>query len=259
MDFSTGQEQPVWRALFHPKRRQIIRLLQEKPRTTGELSNFFDVTRFAVMKHLRVLEQADLIRVQREGRQRWNVLNLDRLQEAPADYLETWQPDQLFGENVDDLIEEMEAGVISLTYETTLPASPEKVFEAFILHINRWWPGRNLHGSEMIFEPRVGGRFYESADNDQAGVFLATITSLRPNEEIRLLGPMDAVKEAAISVISITLKAQEDKTHLKLTHRTAGEVDASLIPYYTGRWQERLDQNLKTFVRKGKVMDEREG
>lgn len=47
----------TWTALSDLKRRQIITLLEEKPRTTSELSSNFDVMRFAVMKHVKVLEQ----------------------------------------------------------------------------------------------------------------------------------------------------------------------------------------------------------
>jgi DNA-binding transcriptional ArsR family regulator len=46
----------IWTALPDPKRCQIT-LLEKKPRTTSELSSNFDVSRFAVMKHLKVLEQ----------------------------------------------------------------------------------------------------------------------------------------------------------------------------------------------------------
>lgn len=53
----------IWTALADSKRRLIINLLEEEPRTTSELSEFFDVSRFAVMKHLKVLEQANLIKV----------------------------------------------------------------------------------------------------------------------------------------------------------------------------------------------------
>ena len=43
--------------------------------TTGELSEHFDTTRFAVMKHLGVLEGAGLVVVERRGRYRINHLN----------------------------------------------------------------------------------------------------------------------------------------------------------------------------------------
>jgi DNA-binding transcriptional ArsR family regulator len=50
--------------------------LAARPRTTGELSAAFtDLSRFAVMKHLRVLRDAGLLVVAREGRVRWNSLN----------------------------------------------------------------------------------------------------------------------------------------------------------------------------------------
>jgi DNA-binding transcriptional ArsR family regulator len=71
---------PIWKALADPTRRKILDLLQERPRTTGDLCTSFKVSRFAVMKHLSVLEQAKLIVVRRRGRERWNYLNAVPLQ-----------------------------------------------------------------------------------------------------------------------------------------------------------------------------------
>ena len=65
----------IWKALSDPTRRSILNLLRSAPRTTGEISDQFDLSRFAVMKHLGVLEKADLIKVKREGKFRWNHLN----------------------------------------------------------------------------------------------------------------------------------------------------------------------------------------
>lgn len=46
------------------------------PRTTGDLCDrFAALDRCTVMQHLKVLEQADLVIVQRKGRERWNHLN----------------------------------------------------------------------------------------------------------------------------------------------------------------------------------------
>jgi DNA-binding transcriptional ArsR family regulator len=246
MEFTGNQQQPVWRALFHPTRRQIIRLLQEKSRTTGELSNFFDVTRYAVMKHLQVLEQADLIHVRREGRLRWNVLNPERLQEVPADYLERWRSGADDQDEVDDLMN-IEAGVASLAYEVVLPVSAEDVYQAFVHHIDRWWPDRSLDGSKLIFEPFVGGRFYEAMEDGATGVLLGFVTCLRPTKEIRLWGPMDAEEEAAVNTIRIQLEEADGRTHLYLSHHTAGEVDDALVPLSTA-WQERLDHHLRKFL-----------
>ncbi len=65
----------VWRALSDPSRRHILDLLREKPRTTGELCSSFEFSRFAVMKHLNILEEGGLILVERRGRERINHLN----------------------------------------------------------------------------------------------------------------------------------------------------------------------------------------
>lgn len=72
----SGDLDPVWRALSNPVRRVILDLLMEGPRTTGALAGRFpDLSRFAVMQHLKVLEGANLVVVRRQGRRRYNHLN----------------------------------------------------------------------------------------------------------------------------------------------------------------------------------------
>jgi DNA-binding transcriptional ArsR family regulator len=66
----------VFRALSAPLRRSILDALKDQPQTTGELcARFPGHDRCTVMQHLKVLEQADLVIVRREGRVRWNYLN----------------------------------------------------------------------------------------------------------------------------------------------------------------------------------------
>lgn len=65
----------VWKALADPTRRRILDELRRGPRTTGKLAAGFDMTRFGVMKHLRVLQEAGLLLVETRGRERWNHLN----------------------------------------------------------------------------------------------------------------------------------------------------------------------------------------
>ena len=66
----------LFHALADRTRRGILDLLRKQARTTGELAEAFPkLSRFAVMKHLGVLEEAGLVVARREGRQRWNHLN----------------------------------------------------------------------------------------------------------------------------------------------------------------------------------------
>lgn len=75
-DPTTDPLEPVWKALANPTRRRILDLLREGPRSTGDLADAFpDLTRFAVMQHLGVLVEAELVVFRREGRRRLNYLN----------------------------------------------------------------------------------------------------------------------------------------------------------------------------------------
>jgi DNA-binding transcriptional ArsR family regulator len=66
----------VFKALSASTRRALLDALKDHPQTTGELcARFPALDRCTVMQHLKVLEQADLVIVRREGRERWNHLN----------------------------------------------------------------------------------------------------------------------------------------------------------------------------------------
>ncbi|MCL6699742.1 helix-turn-helix domain-containing protein [Sphingomonas sp. NSE70-1] len=70
------QQDKVFRALASQHRRAILDALRDQPLTTGTLcAQFSDLDRCTVMQHLKVLESADLIIVERRGRERWNHLN----------------------------------------------------------------------------------------------------------------------------------------------------------------------------------------
>jgi DNA-binding transcriptional ArsR family regulator len=66
----------VFKALAHPRRRAMLDQLRDQPHTTGMLCDAIpEMDRCTVMQHLKVLEAAGLIIVQRRGRERWNHLN----------------------------------------------------------------------------------------------------------------------------------------------------------------------------------------
>jgi DNA-binding transcriptional ArsR family regulator len=66
----------VFRALADPTRRHLLdRLYERDGRTLGELEQDLAMTRFGVMKHLRVLEDAGLITSRKSGREKLHFLN----------------------------------------------------------------------------------------------------------------------------------------------------------------------------------------
>jgi DNA-binding transcriptional ArsR family regulator len=66
----------VFKALADPTRRFLLdRLFTRDGRTLTELEAEVDMTRFGVMKHLRVLEDAGLVVTRRSGREKFHYLN----------------------------------------------------------------------------------------------------------------------------------------------------------------------------------------
>ena len=66
----------IFKALADPTRRSLLdRLFQRDGQTLNELVSGVGMTRFGVMKHLKVLEDANLIVTRRSGREKLHFLN----------------------------------------------------------------------------------------------------------------------------------------------------------------------------------------
>jgi DNA-binding transcriptional ArsR family regulator len=69
-------EDRVFKALADSTRRHLMdRLYVRDGRTLTELESELEMTRFGVMKHLRVLEDAGLVVIRRSGREKLHFLN----------------------------------------------------------------------------------------------------------------------------------------------------------------------------------------
>jgi DNA-binding transcriptional ArsR family regulator len=72
----TTDDELVFRALADGTRRLLLdRLFERDGRTLTELESGLEMTRFGVMKHLRVLEEAGLVVSRKSGRSRLHYLN----------------------------------------------------------------------------------------------------------------------------------------------------------------------------------------
>ncbi len=71
-----SDEDLVFKALADPTRRLLLDLLFARDgRTLSELEAEVDMTRFGVMKHLKLLEEANLLVTRRSGREKFHYLN----------------------------------------------------------------------------------------------------------------------------------------------------------------------------------------
>src|SRR6201994_3516772 len=71
-----GMDDDVFRALADPTRRSLLdELFRQDGQTLSALEQRLPMTRFGVMKHLRVLEEAGLVVTRRQGREKLHFLN----------------------------------------------------------------------------------------------------------------------------------------------------------------------------------------
>jgi uncharacterized protein YndB with AHSA1/START domain len=129
----------VFKALSDETRRQLLDRLRERDgQTLTELETTLGMTRFGVMKHLKILEAASLVVTRRVGRFKYHYLNAAPLQSVVDRWIEplTQQP---LARAVLDLKAALEgANVMSIktepkpdfVLETFILTTPEKLWEA---------------------------------------------------------------------------------------------------------------------------------
>lgn len=83
------KEMPVFVALADPMRRNLlVHLAEHSPKTATQLAAFYPITRQGILKHLTVLEEAGLVEVHQQGRDKRYSLTPEPLSE-----LEQWLKD----------------------------------------------------------------------------------------------------------------------------------------------------------------------
>lgn len=85
-----GQAGKVLDALGNPMRRQIVEILRVEPSSVGELAARLPVSRPAVSKHLRLLEEAGLVAFHTEGTRNIFRLCTDGFAEAQTWISQFW-------------------------------------------------------------------------------------------------------------------------------------------------------------------------
>src|SRR5580698_3582807 len=141
----------VWRALASPHRRAILDDLRDGPRTTGELNRTMpDRTRFAVMQHLKVLEECKLVLYRREGRNRLNYSNPAPVREIYERWVsefassaaETALQFKRYAESKQEVINLNSFRSVKIETEITVKASAQRCFDALTIDYNEWFPHR---------------------------------------------------------------------------------------------------------------------
>ncbi len=77
-------------ALAEPRRRAILSLVRDEPRSVNEIAAHFDVTQQAVSQHLQVLKDAGLVAVRPVGQRRVYAVRVEGLESVREFLAELW-------------------------------------------------------------------------------------------------------------------------------------------------------------------------
>src|SRR3954452_160971 len=117
----------VFKALADPTRRSLLdELFKEDGQTLGALEERLPMTRFGVMKHLKVLEQAGLVVTRRHGREKRHFLNPVPIRLVHdrwvSKYAEPWAA------TLTGLKHRLEEAVMEKVYEIYIKTTPERLW-----------------------------------------------------------------------------------------------------------------------------------
>lgn len=80
----------VFQGIADPTRRRIITIVSEKTLNVNAVAENFPVSRTAIYKHLKILEECGLISIRQQGRERYCEAKLEKLNEV-ADWVEQYR------------------------------------------------------------------------------------------------------------------------------------------------------------------------
>src|SRR5947209_7596001 len=119
----------VFRALADPTRRSLLdELFQQDGQTLSALERRLPMTRFGVMKHLRVLEEAGLVVTRKRGREKLHFLNPVPIRLVHdrwvSKFAEPWAA------TLSDLKHRLEDKTMEKVFEIYIKTTPERLWEA---------------------------------------------------------------------------------------------------------------------------------
>lgn len=77
----------VFKAISDPTRREILKLLNDKNLSAGEIAEHFDISKPALTKHLNILREAELVSSEKQGNFVIYSINITVLQQALSGFM----------------------------------------------------------------------------------------------------------------------------------------------------------------------------
>jgi uncharacterized protein YndB with AHSA1/START domain len=237
----------VFKALADPTRRGLLdELFRQDGQTLGSLEAGLPMTRFGVMKHLRVLEHAGLVTTRKRGREKLHFLNAVPIRLVHdrwvSKYAEPW------ASGLSGLKRRLEEEAMEKVFEIYIKTTPERLWQALTDSELRSKYNFGV-GVESDWSP---GSPYKAA----AGSFaIAEGENLEVDPPRRLVQSFNAlwgddVRSEATSRVTFDIEQVEDSCRLTVTHGQLGERANEQL---YGGWPMILS-GLKTLLETGETL-----
>jgi uncharacterized protein YndB with AHSA1/START domain len=245
--------EPVFRALADPHRRLLLDHLHERDgQTLLELQGYLPMTRFGVMKHLKLLEEAGLVSTRKIGREKFHYLNPVPIQQVydrwVSKYAKPWAR-ALVGLKY-ALEETTVAETTSAVLQVFIKTTPEKLWQAITdgAITRLYYFGTSV---ESTFQPGAPIR-YTTPD----GFLMLDGEVLEADPPRKLVTTFiphyDPTATPYTSKVTYEIEQKGESCKLKLTHEDliVGTPDATNV--FEG-WSQILS-GLKTYLETGEVL-----
>ena len=238
----------MFRALADPTRRQLLdELFQEDGQTLHALTSRFELSRFGIMKHLKLLEEAGLVASRRRGREKLHYLNSVPIRlihdRWVSKYAEPWAA------ALSDLKERLERPMEKV-FEIYIRTTPERLWEAITDSEIR---GKFQFGNRVASDWTVGSKVELTNPGAPSPLGDGEILEIDPPR--RLVHTMialwsDEVRSEGASRVTWEIEPVADSCHLTVTHDQLREGANSQL---YGGWPMILS-GLKTWLETGDVL-----
>ncbi len=252
------EDEAVFRALADPTRRRLLdRLFARDGRTLTALESELPMTRFGVMKHLRVLAEAGLITTRKVGRERFHYLNPVPIQRISDRWINKYAA--VRASALADLKTALEGGTgmatdskPKLVYQIIIRAPQERVWAAIT---TPEFTSRYYYGSTLTTDLTVGSPFTYHMPNGAPIVEGAVLASEPPTRLVHTYHSLwPPMHEDAPTKVTWELEAMpEGVTKVTVVHEDFQRETATYKGLQSGGWTWILS-NMKTLLETGEPM-----
>jgi len=238
----------VFKALADPTRRSLLdELFKQDGQSLSVLEQRLPMTRFGVMKHLRLLEEAGLVTTRKRGREKLHFLNPVPIRLVHdrwvSKYAEPWAA------TLAGLKHELEEHVMEKVFEIYIKTTPDRLWEAITDDAKR----RLYNFGVGVTSDWTPGSHYEAAH--PSGVDIATGENLEVDPPRRLVQSFNAlwgddVKAEGTSRVTWEIEPIGDSCWLTVTHDQLRDGANDQI---YGGWPQILS-GLKTLLETGESL-----